>query len=150
MKQVKPSVLFTLILCVLIGYFEPANAAKAFVAAEPTTGYVAMNSTTSYCPFWPNPVAPGAVITTIGIDVPTSGYMVNTSTGTKYGISITAYNQPFPLGVVETNNYFPVDEYSSLTGTTLNIPSVPDGNYILTINCADGNVFNTKVSFSSK
>ena len=60
MKQVKPSLIFAFMMCVLIGYFEPANAAKSLILAPSgaTTAYVAMNSTTRLCPFWQNPIAP--------------------------------------------------------------------------------------------
>jgi hypothetical protein len=148
MKQVKHSVLFSVMLCVLIGYFEPANAAKIMKASEPTVAYVALNSTVNYCPFWPNPVAPGASITAIAIGKPTGGFLVSISGDNKYSVTIGSYGQPWPLGVVENNQYFVPDQIDSLSGTTLTMPVVPTGDYYLTVNCANGNAYTSKVTFT--
>ncbi len=150
MKQVKFSVLVSVMLCVLIGYFEPANAAKTILLAPAaSSSYVAMNTTTGICPFWPNPISPTASLTAISLEIVTGG-VIQTPGGKPYAVSVSAYNQPFPLGVVENNAYFVPDQYNYLTGTTLGLPSLPDGNYVLTINTKSGNVYTTKLSISSK
>jgi hypothetical protein len=149
MKQVKPTVLFAFMLCVLIGYFEPANAARLIAPPAATTAYVAMNSTTNVCPFWPNPIAPTSSLTAISFEVVTGG-TIQAAGGKPSSVSVIAYNQPFPLGVVENNAYFVPDLYPSLTGTTLALPSLADGNYVLTINTQSGHVYTTKLTILSK
>jgi len=151
MKQVKPSVLIALMLSVLIGYFEPANAATSLLIAPPpaTSAYVAMNSTTQLCPFWPNPIAPTASLTAISDQVITSASIQPAGGGNASVVSVLAYDQPFPLSVVENNNYFVPIIWPSLTGTTLGLPSLSDGTYVLTIKTQNG-AYTTKLSISSK
>jgi hypothetical protein len=154
MKQVKPSVLLALMLCVLIGYFEPANAAKfsksvVMKAPVATIAYTALNSTTTVCPFWPNPIAPTSSLTAISYEVIVSASIQSTGSG-PYAVSILAYDQPFPLGVVENNAYFEPALWPHLTGTTLGLPALADGNYVLTVKTSNGKAYTTKLSISSK
>lgn len=148
MKQFKPTLLFAFMLCVLIGYFEPANAAKSLVAAG-DPAYVALNSTTSSCPFWPNPISPASTLTAIGTADVTSISLTG-GDGKVYPGSVVETNQWFPVDVVETNQWFPVDIIKSLTGTLLSLPAVPDGGYIVTLKTTGGYVYFTKVNISSK
>jgi hypothetical protein len=153
MKQVKTSVLFAM-LCVLIGYFEPANAAKISKSmtmkapSAATAAYTALNSTTTLCPFWPNPIAPTATLTAVSYETITSATV--SSTGGSWPVSVIAYNQPFPLEVVENNAYFVPDLWPLLTGTTLGLPALTDGNYTLTVKTSNGKTYTTKLSISSK
>ena len=151
MKQVKPFVLFAM-LCVLIGYFEPANAAKISMTMKAPSGataaYTALNSTTTLCPFWPNPIAPTATLTAISYETISSASIA--STGGSWPVSIIATNQPFPLSVVENNAYFVPDLWPVLTGTTLGLPTLADGNYTLSVKMTNGKVYTTKLSISSK
>gem|GEM_PF-2820096 len=152
MKLVKsPTLVLALILTVLIGYFEPANAAKTQIKGSgATASYVALNSTTALCPFWPNPISPTASLTAIGLYDLTGGTIQSVGGGKVYGVSVLATGQSFPLSVVENNAYFEPSVYSSLTGTTLSLPSLPDGNYVLTITDAASHVYTTKLTITSK
>jgi hypothetical protein len=149
MKQVKTSLFFAFVLCVLIGYFEPANAAKSLLIAPPsgTSSYVAMNTTSGICPFWPNPISYTSSLTAISLEYITSA-SITTSGGKPSAVSVLAYGQPFPLGVVELNQYFVPDQYNNLTGTTLGLPSLPAGNYILTVNTKSGNAYITRITIT--
>ena len=148
MKQVKPSVIVALMLCILIGYFEPANAAK-LLAPSGDPAYMALNTTTVSCPFWPNPFSPTSVVTAISTEDISGGIIQNTD-GKVFSVSVIATGQSFPLGVVQNNNYFVPDVYDNLTGTTLSIPSLPDGNYVLTVYTKSGNTYTSKIAISSK
>jgi hypothetical protein len=152
MKQVSPSVVFSLILCVLIGYFEPANAAKSLLIAPPlptvTNCYVAMNSTTATCPFWPNPISSGSSFTAISYNEVITGGSIQAAGGSPYPVSVIATDQPFPMNVVETNQYFPVDEYPYLTGTTISVPALAVGSYVLIIKTQSGDTYTTKVTIT--
>jgi hypothetical protein len=147
MKQVKPSVLFALVLTVLIGYFEPANAAKNLLVAPPASSnsYVTLNTTTGVCPFWPNPTTSPSILTAISDEVIIEGSIQLVGGGSS-PVSVIAYDQPFPLSVVENNQYFVPKLWPILTGTTMSIPSVAPGNYILTIKTESGNVYTTKLT----
>jgi hypothetical protein len=154
MKQFKFSALFALVLCVLVGYFEPANATvvkSVMIRAAATNSYVALNSTTNICPFWPNPISPSATLTAISAnEVPATASIQLASGGTPYAVSVLAYDQPFPLSTVENNAYFEPALYPYLTGTTLGLPSLPDGIYILTIKTNASKTYTTKITISSK
>ena len=157
MKQVKFSVLMSIMLCVLIGYFEPANATKVsktmtMKTVGATTAYAALNSTTALCPLWPNPIAPGATLTAISLntEIITGGSLQSVVENNQYFVPIIAFNQTFPLSVVENNQYFVPDFYNSLTGTSMAIPYVADGNYVLTISTKSGNKYTMKLTISSK
>ena len=148
MKQVKPSVLFALLLTVLIGYFEPANAAKNLLVPTPgsTTSYVALNTTTGVCPFWPNPITAPSILTAVSDEVIIGGSLQPAGGGSPYAVSVIAYDQPFPLGTIENNAYFVESLWPLLTGTTFSIPTVASGNYILTFKAQSGNVYTTKIT----
>ena len=147
MKQVTPSVLFALVLTVLIGYFEPANAAKNLLVAPPASSnsYVALNTTTGVCPFWPNPISSPSVLTAVSDEVVLGGTLQLVGGGST-PVSVIAYDQPFPLSTIENNQYFVPKLWPSLTGTTMSIPSVAPGNYILTFKTQSGNVYTTKLT----
>lgn len=207
MKHFKPSVLVAFMLCVLIGYFEPANAQTS------KSGYVALSTPFNVCPLWPNPIAPGGTLTAISFENVTSGILVNLTDGTQYPSSVIATNTSFPLSTVEGNAYFVVDilnnpngtpaitpdgkylmpilpvdttsgdtstvegnnyfvpiiktvqsdptavlidgtyfapAFALLTGTTLSVPSAPDGNYVFVILTKSGYKFTTNITISSK
>jgi hypothetical protein len=149
MKQVKPSVLFALVLTVLIGYFEPANAAKNLLVPTPggSTSYVALNTTTGVCPFWPNPITAPSILTAVSDEV-IIGATLQQVGGGSTPVSVIAYDQPFPLSTIENNYYFVPGLWPVLTGTTLAIPAVAEGNYILTFKTQSGNVYTTKLTIN--
>jgi hypothetical protein len=124
MKHFKPSVLVALMLCVLIGYFEPANAQSS------KSGYVALSTPFDVCPVWPNPIAPGGTLTAISFENVTSGILVSMTNGKQYPSSVIAYNTSFPLSTVEGNNYFVVDVLNNPDGS----PSVVNyGSYLMPV-----------------
>jgi hypothetical protein len=68
----------------------------------------------------------------------------------QYFVPIIAFNQTFPLSVVENNQYFVPDQFGSLTGTSMAIPYVADGNYVLTVSTKSGKKYTVKLTISSK
>lgn len=223
MKQVNLSMLYAIMLCVLIGYFEPANAQTSLATLSSPTANVFLFSTIKNCHFWPNPVGQGATVNAYSDDVPTGGYLTSTLQGGQYAISVISAGQPLPTGEVENNYWFQpivaspgsaisaadsagssdssslannsvltsgtaIDTTSSdsasaaapsgsvstlaattpggstppasetennyyfqpiITVSTLSLPVVPDGTYILVITGQSGNVYTSQVNIAS-
>jgi hypothetical protein len=128
MKNFKISLPFAFMLCVLIGYFEPANAQTQKDA------YVALNSPFSTCPVWSNPLAPGGTITAISFENVTSGLLVSLTDNKEYTPAILTGNGNFPLSTVEGNAYFvPIilvnsdgtPALSTVEGNAYFVPKIP-------------------------
>lgn len=99
MKQFNLNVLYALVLCVLIGYFEPANAQNGSDAAA-----LMYNSAVNN-PFFPNPLTGGSVISVISADQPVNGFLVSSTDGSQWPLQIIATNQPL-VSTVENNAQF--------------------------------------------
>jgi hypothetical protein len=159
MKQVRFSVLFVSMLCVLIGYFEPANAASVNKSITKNfysdgNAYAILNTTTGACPFYPNPISPNQPI--IGVsdasDPISSASIIYIGGGDA---STVEGNQQFPM-TVEGNTQFPIDNVQAffassitLTATTFSFPTLSAGNYVLTVTTKSGNTYTTKITVST-
>ena len=153
MKQFKFSVLFVSMICILIGYFEPANAAvinksitKKFSTSSPA--YAILNTTSTGCPFFPNPISPDQSI--VAIHGGGEAVVFASVTYVGGGPSTVENNTQFEP-VVENNTQFEpkvADGYfpdgTTLTAARLTFSSLPLGNYVLTIKTESGNLYTTK------
>ena len=157
MKQFKFSVLFVSMICILIGYFEPANAAvisksitKKFNISSPA--YAILNTTSDVCPFFPNPISPNQAILTVSA----SGNSVVSATVTYTGGGIIESN-PQLEPIIESNPQFPIDgmkgyftEGATLIGSSITFKGpIPVGNYVMIVKTSNGSLYTVKFSVAA-
>lgn len=158
MKQFKFTVLFVSMLCILIGYFEPANAAvinKSMTKMLTSSGdaYAILNTTSSACPFYPNPISPDqSIMTASDASDPIANTYVTYIGGGEAG---TIENLQYFPQTIETLQYLPLEinknfpDGTTVIGTRYIFSTLPVGNYVLTVTTKSGVTYNSKFTVAS-